>query len=67
YEILFLMTFITGVLQVLLGVIKLGKVVNYVSHAVIIGFTAGTGVLIALGQLNQLRHILWRKNMGYDD
>lgn len=54
YELLFLMTFLVGVLQILFGVIKLGKAINYVSHAVIVGFTAGAGVLIALGQLNQL-------------
>lgn len=53
YEMLFLMTFMVGFLQILFGVIKLGKVINYVSHSVIIGFTAGAGVLIALGQLNQ--------------
>jgi len=54
YEMLFLMTFVVGVLQFLFGVMKLGKVINYVSHAVIVGFTAGAGVIIALGQLNQL-------------
>lgn len=53
YEMLFLMTFMVGAMQVLFGVIKLGKVLNYVSHAVIVGFTAGAGVLIVLGQLNQ--------------
>ena len=54
YEMLFLMTFMVGALQILFGVIKLGKVVNYVSHAVVVGFTAGAGVLIAFGQLNQI-------------
>lgn len=54
YEMLFLMTFMVGILQILFGVVRLGKVINYVSHAVIIGFTAGAGVLIALGQLNSL-------------
>lgn len=53
YEMLFLMTFVVGFLQILFGVIKLGKAVNYVSHAVVVGFTAGAGILIALGQLNQ--------------
>lgn len=53
YEMLFLMTFIAGAIQILLGVIKLGKAINYVSHAVVVGFMAGAGVLIALGQLNQ--------------
>ena len=54
YEMLFLMTFMVGAMQILFGVIKLGKAINYVSHAVIVGFTAGAGVLIAFGQLNQL-------------
>jgi len=51
YQILFLMTFLVGVLQMVYGVIKLGKLVDFVSHTVLVGFTAGAGVLIALGQL----------------
>ena len=54
YEMLFLMTFVVGVLQILMGIMRLGKMINYVSHSVIVGFTAGAGVLIAFGQLNQL-------------
>ncbi|HBW35978.1 SulP family inorganic anion transporter [Desulfosporosinus sp. BICA1-9] len=57
YEMLFLMTFMVGVLQILFGVIKLGKVINFVSHSVVIGFTAGAGVLIGLGQLSTLLSI----------
>lgn len=57
YEMLFLMTFLVGALQILFGVIKLGKAINYVSHSVIVGFSAGAGVLIALGQLNQFTGI----------
>ncbi|MDR3543960.1 MAG: SulP family inorganic anion transporter, partial [Desulfosporosinus sp.] len=54
YQMLFLMTFIVGVLQVIYGAIKLGKVIDFVSHTVLIGFTAGAGILIALGQVNTL-------------
>jgi len=57
YQMLFLMTFVVGVLQIAFGVIKLGKVINFVSHTVIVGFTAGAGVLIALDQLNTLLSI----------
>lgn len=57
YELLFLMTFLVGALQIIFGAIKLGKVINFVSHTVIVGFTAGAGVLIALGQLNTLLSI----------
>lgn len=54
YEMLFMLTFMVGAIQFLMGVLKLGKLVNYVSHSVIVGFTAGAGVIIALGQFNQL-------------
>ncbi|MFZ5646595.1 MAG: SulP family inorganic anion transporter [Bacillota bacterium] len=54
YQMLFLLTFMVGAIQFLMGALKLGKLVNYVSHSVIVGFTAGAGVIIALGQLNQL-------------
>ncbi|WP_407311352.1 SulP family inorganic anion transporter [Desulfosporosinus sp. SB140] len=51
YEMLFLMTFMVGLFQLFYGVVKLGKVIDFVSHTVLIGFTAGAGVLIAVGQL----------------
>lgn len=54
YQMLFLMTFLVGVLQIIYGAIKLGKVIDFVSHTVLIGFTAGAGVLIALGQVNTI-------------
>jgi len=54
YQMLFLMTFLVGVLQIIYGVIKLGKVIDFVSHSVLVGFTAGAGVLIALGQVNTI-------------
>ncbi|RYD06613.1 hypothetical protein N752_02790 [Desulforamulus aquiferis] len=37
-----------------MGTFRLGSLVNYVSHAVIVGFTAGAGIIIAMGQLNNL-------------
>lgn len=54
YEMLFVLTFMVGAIQLTMGLLRLGKLVNYVSHSVIVGFTAGAGVIIALGQLNQL-------------
>jgi SulP family sulfate permease len=40
-----------GVAQFAMGLARLGKLVNFVSHSVIIGFTAGAGILIAFKQL----------------
>jgi SulP family sulfate permease len=54
YSTLFLLTFLVGGIQLLLGVLKAGKILNLVSHAVIVGFTAGAGIIIGLGQLHEL-------------
>ena len=54
---LFLLTFLVGLIQVALGWLRAGKVINFVSHSVIVGFTAGAGIIIALGQLNGLTGI----------
>jgi len=51
---LFLLTFLVGAIQLTMGLLRLGSLVNYVSHAVIVGFTAGAGIIIAMGQLNNL-------------
>lgn len=45
------LTFMAGVIQFAMGLAKMGKLVNFVSHSVIIGFTAGAGVLIGFKQL----------------
>jgi SulP family sulfate permease len=50
-----LMAVMVGIVQILLGVSRLGLLVNFVSDSVIIGYTAGAGILIAA---NQLRHLL---------
>jgi SulP family sulfate permease len=54
YSMLFLLTFMVGGLQFLLGVLRVGRIVNFVSHSVIVGFTAGAGIIIGLGQLTEL-------------
>jgi SulP family sulfate permease len=48
------LTFMAGVIQLAMGMARMGKLVNFVSHSVIIGFTAGAGVLIAF---KQLKHV----------
>lgn len=44
-------TFLAGCFQLGLGLARLGAVVNFVSHSVVIGFTAGAAILIATSQL----------------
>ncbi len=53
-EYAIVLAFLAGVFQLLLGALKMGKLVNFVSHAVVIGFTAGAAVLIAAKQLKNV-------------
>ncbi|MCA9922692.1 MAG: sulfate permease [Anaerolineales bacterium] len=48
------MAVMVGVFQTILGMIRLGMLVNFVSHSVIVGFTTGAGILIAIKQLEPL-------------
>lgn len=48
------LTFLAGFFQFAMGLLKMGKLVNFVSHSVIIGFTAGAGILIAFKQLTHV-------------
>jgi SulP family sulfate permease len=45
------MTLLTGVIQLVMGVARLGTLVNFISHTVILGFTAGAALLIAGSQV----------------
>lgn len=53
-EIVLALTFLTGVFQFMFGILKLGGIVKYVSNSVIVGFTAGAGILIAANQIKNL-------------
>ena len=44
------LTFMVGIIQLALGLARFGNLVNFISHSVIVGFTAGAAVLIALSQ-----------------
>lgn len=45
------LTFMVGVIQLAMGLARLGILVNFISHSVIVGFTAGAAILIATNQL----------------
>ncbi|MGH8381475.1 SulP family inorganic anion transporter [Pseudomonas sp.] len=52
--LILLLTFLAGVFQWLLGLLRFGALVNFVSQSVVLGFTLGAAVVIALGQLPNL-------------
>ncbi|MCW9059972.1 MAG: SulP family inorganic anion transporter [Gammaproteobacteria bacterium] len=45
------LTFLAGLIQLAMGLARLGTLVNFISHTVIIGFTAGAAILIAASQI----------------
>jgi len=49
-----LMAMLVGIIQLALGAFKLGVVVNFLSHPVIVGFTNAAAIIIGLSQLNKL-------------
>ncbi len=49
------LTFLAGLFQLAMGLARMGALVNFISHTVIIGFTAGAAILIAV---SQIKHFL---------
>ena len=57
-QAVFTMTLIAGLMMTGLGVLKLGKVVTFISNSVMTGFVMGVAVLIMIGKLDEI--------VGYD-
>ncbi|MGM0409628.1 MAG: SulP family inorganic anion transporter, partial [Bacillota bacterium] len=53
-QYIFILTFLIGVFQLIMAFIKLGRLVNYISHPVIVGLTNGIALIIAAGQLSNI-------------
>lgn len=43
--------FVSGVLQILMGVFRIGKYIRYIPYPVVSGFMSGIGVIIIIGQI----------------
>lgn len=48
------LTFMVGIAQLTMGLLRLGALVNFISHSVIVGFTAGAAIVIGVTQLKHL-------------
>lgn len=49
-----MLALLVGTFQLFLGLFKLGVVVNFLSHPVIVGFTNAAAIIIGLSQLNKI-------------
>ncbi|MES2643673.1 MAG: SulP family inorganic anion transporter [Myxococcota bacterium] len=56
-----LMGFLIGAIQLGISLLRLGDLTRYISHSVIVGFTAGASVLLVL---DQTKNLLGLKAMG---
>ncbi|VTX83043.1 Bicarbonate transporter BicA [Acinetobacter junii] len=52
-------TLLTGVLQILVGYLKLAKLMRFVSKSVVIGFVNALAILIFMAQLPELINVTW--------
>ncbi len=49
-----LLALMVGVIQLTMGLFKLGSIVNFISHPVIVGFVNAAAIIIALSQLSKI-------------
>ncbi|WP_440875638.1 SulP family inorganic anion transporter [Thalassotalea sp. PLHSN55] len=67
-QYLFATVVLTGVIQILAGVFKLGKFIRLVPHPVMLGFVNGLAIVIFLAQLGQFKvenaagEMVWMEN-----
>jgi len=50
-QLVLTLSFMSGAMMLAMGLLRLGTLVNFISHTVVIGFTAGAGILILASQL----------------
>ncbi|WP_162342873.1 SulP family inorganic anion transporter [Cyclobacterium salsum] len=56
-EYLFAAVVLMGLIQILVGVLKLGKLIRLVPHPVMFGFVNGLAIVIAMSQLDQFKEV----------
>lgn len=58
-EYLYAATILTGIIQFLMGTLKLGRFITFVPHSVVIGFVNALAILIFMTQLVQFEDVTW--------
>jgi len=59
------LAFIVGLMQLGMGVARLGALVNFISHTVVVGFTSGAGLLIIAAQLRNFFGVPVPAGLGF--
>jgi SulP family sulfate permease len=61
------LTLLVGVIQFTLGMLRMGVLVNFISHTVVVGFTAGAAILIATSQIPYVLGVSKSSNLSFID
>lgn len=59
------LSLLTGLIQVAMGLARLGDLVNFISHSVVVGFTTGAALLIGAGQLKTVLGVQTQSAPGF--
>ena len=61
------LTFLAGLFQLIMGLARMGVLVNFISHTVVIGFTAGAAVLIAGSQIKNFLGLQMARGLPFHE
>lgn len=61
------LTLLVGVIQITLGMLRMGVLVNFISHTVVVGFTAGAAILIGTSQIPYVLGVSKASNLSFVD
>ena len=61
------LTFMVGVIELTMGFARLGALVNFISHSVVVGFTAGAAILIATSQLKHFFGLVMPSGLDFHE
>jgi sulfate permease, SulP family len=59
------LSFMSGTMMLAMGVLRLGALVNFISHTVVVGFTAGAAMLIFDAQLSNFFGVYIPRNISF--
>ncbi len=61
------LTLMVGLIQLSLGLVRFGSLVNFISHSVVVGFTAGAALLIIASQLKHFFGLSYPRAVHFQD
>lgn len=64
-RLVLVVTLLTGLFQLAMGLARMGALVNFISHTVVVGFTAGAGLLIIGTQIQHFFGIPMQRGISF--